>query len=151
MSRDTTVLSLRRMVLGAILVLLVQVGTGITVDLYVSIPARHPGAHPANYFSGSIHSVAWAIAHGAPALAVHASLGLAIVVMAITVAARAVKVASRAASFFSILAGGLVIGAGFNGASFLDFDNNMSSLIMALLALGAVACYAICLLLMTET
>ncbi len=136
MSHHTTVLSLRRMVLGAILVVLVQVGTGVAVNLYVTIPVRHPGAHPANYFSGSVHSVAWAIAHGAPALAVHASLGLAIVVMAITVAARAVKVASRAVSFWSILAGGLVIGAGFNGASFLDFNNNISSLIMALLALG---------------
>jgi hypothetical protein len=39
----------------------------------------------------------------------------------------------------------MVIGAGFNGASFLDFNDNISSLIMALLAFGAIACYAIAL------
>jgi hypothetical protein len=41
----------------------------------------------------------------------------------------------------------LVIGAGFNGASFLNFNNNISSLIMALLAFGAIACYSAALFL----
>jgi hypothetical protein len=41
-----------------------------------------------------------------------------------------------------------VIGAGFNGASFLDFAHNSSSLIMALLALAAIGCYAIALMLL---
>ena len=37
---------------------------------------------------------------------------------------------------------GQAIGAGFNGASFLDFGGqNISSLITALLALGALCCY----------
>jgi hypothetical protein len=45
-------------------------------------------------------------------------------------------------SFTSVLGAMLVIGAGFNGASFLDFGGqNLSSLIMALLALGALSCY----------
>jgi hypothetical protein len=35
-----------------------------------------------------------------------------------------------------------VIGAGFNGASFLDFSQDVSSLIMALLAGVAIGCYA---------
>jgi hypothetical protein len=39
---------------------------------------------------------------------------------------------------------------GFNGASFLDFGNTTSSLLMALLALAAVACSAIALALMAE-
>ncbi len=39
----------------------------------------------------------------------------------------------------------LVIGAGVNGASFLDFTNNVSSLLMALLALGALSCYLVAL------
>jgi hypothetical protein len=51
-------------------------------------------------------------------------------------------------SIWSILAAALVIGAGFNGASFLDFNNNVSSLVMALLALGSVACYSIALFLL---
>lgn len=42
----------------------------------------------------------------------------------------------------------LVIGAGFNGASFVDFNHNVSSLLMALLALGALSCYLVVLYLL---
>jgi hypothetical protein len=41
-----------------------------------------------------------------------------------------------------------VIGAAFNGSSFLDFADNISSIIMALLAFGAIACYATALFLL---
>ena len=48
----------------------------------------------------------------------------------------------RCAAVSAVLAALLAIGAGFNGASFLDFGGqNISSLIMALLALGALCCY----------
>ena len=43
---------------------------------------------------------------------------------------------------WSSLGGLLVIGAAFNGASFLDFNDNVSSLIMALLAFASIGCYA---------
>jgi hypothetical protein len=49
----------------------------------------------------------------------------------------------------SVLAGLLVIGAGFNGASFLDFNDNLSSLLMAVLTLGALGCYSAALCLLT--
>ena len=41
-----------------------------------------------------------------------------------------------------------MIGAGFNGASFLDFNDTTSSLITALLALAAVGCYSVVLFLL---
>jgi hypothetical protein len=138
----------RRMVLGAILLILVQAGIGMVVNLYVTIPAHHPGAHPSDYLSGSFHSVVWSISHGALALAVHAALGLALVVMVIGVAVRAVRLRRGAIRALSVLGGLLVIGAGFNGASFLDFNDNASSLIMALLAFVAVACYTVVLFLL---
>jgi hypothetical protein len=139
---------LRWMILAAILLVLVQAGIGMVVNLDVTIPSSHPGAHPSGYFSGSFHSVVWAIGHGAPALVCHASLGLALVVIVIGVAVSAVRLGSTAVGTLSVLAGLLVIGAGFNGASFLDFNQNFSSLIMALLALAALGCYsaALCLL-----
>ena len=136
------------MLLGAILLVLVQAGLGMAVNLYVTVPAHHPGAHPANYFSGSLHSVGWAIAHGAATLAVHATLGLALVVFVIGTAVYALRCGRRAIGGWSVLAGLFVIGAGFNGASFLDFAHNISSLIMALLALAAVGCYATALILL---
>jgi hypothetical protein len=138
------------MTLGALLLVLVQAGIGMVVNLYVTIPAHHLGAHPSNYFSGSFHSVMWSIGHGAIALAVHASLGLALVVLTLSVAIRSFTVGRRSVSVTATLASLLVIGAGFNGASFLDFDNNISSLIMTLLAIGAIACYAIMLFLLAS-
>lgn len=138
---------LRRLVLGAVVAVLAQTGIGIVVNLYVTIPAHHPGTHPSNYFAGSTRSVVWAISHGAAALAIHATLGLVVVVLAIAVALIAVRGSNRALKIWLIVAAGLVIGAGFNGASFLDFNQNTSSLLMALLALGSVVCYSIALFL----
>ena len=100
--------------------------------------------------SGSASSIGWAITHGAAALAIHATLGLVLALMVISVAVRSFAVASRPVRVWSILGGLLVIGAGFNGASFLDFNHDVSSLIMALLAFGAVACYAVVLLLLSS-
>ena len=140
--------ALRRMVLGAIVLTLVQAGIGMGVNLYVTVPAHHPGAHPSDYLSGSFHSVIWAISHGSLALAVHTALGLALALMVVSVAVRAVRLRQGMITALSVLGGLFVIGAGFNGASFLDFNNNVSSLIMALLAFAAVACYAIILFLL---
>lgn len=39
---------------------------------------------------------------------------------------------------------------GFNGASFLDFNNNASSLLMGLLAFGAIASYGISLFMVKD-
>jgi hypothetical protein len=142
MRRQETTANLRRMVLGGIVLVLVQAGIGMVVNLDVSIPDHHPGAHPSNYFGGSFHSVAWAVAHGGLALAVHVSLGLALIVMVIAIAIRALRIANRAIGAWSTLAGCLVIGAAFNGASFLDFNKDINSLIMALLALSAVESYS---------
>lgn len=139
--------TLRAMLLAVIVLVLVQAGLGMAVNLYVAVPAHHPGAHPANYFSGSYDSVTWAIGHGTLALVLHASLGLALVVVAIGAAVHALRSSQRAVAFWSVLGGLLVIGAAFNGASFLDFNDNISSLLMALLAFGAVASYAVALFL----
>lgn len=115
----------------------------MVVNLYVTIPAHHPGARPSSYLAGSASSVGWAISHGALALAVHAALGVALAVIVIWVAVRAALLRLRAVAAWLILAALLTIGAGFNGASFLDFNMDLSSLIMALLAFAALVCYAV--------
>lgn len=136
------------MLLAAILLVLLQAGLGMVVNLYLAVPAHHPGAHPANYFAGSLHSVAWAISHGAATLVVHTTLGLALTVFVVGTAVHALRSGRRAIGGWSILGGLFVIGAGFNGASFLDFAHNTNSLIMALLALAAIGCYATALMLL---
>jgi hypothetical protein len=135
----------RRLVLAVAVAVLVQTGIGMIVNLYARIPAHHPGAHPSGYFVGSARSVVWAISHGAAALAIHATLGLVVTVLAIAVAFSAVRGSNRTLKIWVVLAAGLVVGAGFNGASFLDFNHDASSLLMALLALGSVVCYAVAL------
>jgi hypothetical protein len=138
---------LRWTLLGAVVLVLVQSAAGMVVNLYVTVPSRHPGARPSNYLSGSFHSVTWAISAGQVALACHAALGLALVVFAIAAVVHAVRSRRRAVTFWSVAGGLLVIGAGFNGASFLDFNHNASSLIMALLAFAAAGSYATALFL----
>lgn len=138
---------LRWTLLGAVLLVLVQSAVGMVVNLYVTVPSSHPGARPSNYLTGSFHSVSWAISSGAVALACHAALGLALVVFAVAAVVHAIRSRRRAVTYWSAAAGLLVIGAGFNGASFLDFNHNASSLIMALLAFAAAGCYATALFL----
>ena len=134
---------LAAMTLAAAILVVVQMAVGMVVNLYVTVPSHHPGAKPTDYFTGSLHSVAWAIGSGPVALAIHASIGLALVLAALALAVRAVAARTGWVAFTSVLAAALVIGAGFNGASFLDFGFNVSSLVMALLALGALTCYLV--------
>lgn len=45
------------------LLLLAQFVLGMAYNLFVTIPAHHPGAHPSNYLTGSAQSIGWAIPH----------------------------------------------------------------------------------------
>jgi heme A synthase len=132
---------LRHTSFGAIVLLIVQAGIGMAVNLYVIVPAHHEGADPSNFFGGSIKSVGWAISHDAIILAIHAVLGLLLVIFVVEVAYRATKHTRGLVTTWAILAGLFVIGAGFKGASFLDFNKAISSLLMALLTFAAIVCY----------
>lgn len=133
---------IRSLAFAATLLVLAQAGIGMVVNLDVVIPTRHPGAH-ADFFGGSFHSTIWAIAHGSAGLAIHAVLGLCLAVVVIGVAIHAVRLGDRTVGAWSSVAALLVIGAGFNGASFLDYNHDVNSLLMALLAFGAIACYSV--------
>ena len=76
MSNPKAIERLRPQVFGAIALICVQSGIGMFVNLFVTIPRHHSGANPANYFGGSMRSVAWAIDHGAIALAIHVDIGV---------------------------------------------------------------------------
>ncbi len=50
---------------------------GMITNLYVVIPADHPGAGAHDYFSGVVSSVGWALSAGPSGwLSLHAALGL---------------------------------------------------------------------------
>jgi len=121
---------LRRASLAIVIVLIVQFGLGIGVNLYVTLPAAgHPG-HSSWFGNGAL-------------LALHASLGMFLVLAAVFVLVRAILarngtlVATSAAGFVAI---GLAF---FFGASFTDKLTNGYSLGMAISFAAALACYAI--------
>lgn len=125
--------------------LLAQFVLGMATNLFVTIPAHHPGASPKNYFVGSGHSVGWAITSGLLPLATHVVLGIVLVVAGFVLIALAASSGQRGVLIASILGALFVLGAAFNGASFLDFNNDASSMIMAGLFAAALACYVVVL------
>ena len=119
---------LRQASLAIVIVLIVQFGLGIGVNLYVTLPAAgHPGH--ASWFGNG------------PLLALHASLGMFLSLAAIFVLVRAIM--ARNATLIVTSAAGLVaIGlAFFFGASFASKLTNGYSLGMAISFAAALACY----------
>ncbi|MGH9072163.1 MAG: hypothetical protein ACRDX8_13610 [Acidimicrobiales bacterium] len=138
----------RRLNLTMLVLLLVQFGFGIGTNLYVKIPSQHPGAQASNYFTGLMKGIGWVIPNGAIVLAAHAALGLALILVGLAVLVRSFS-AHRGGILAASLIGWLaIIGAGFNGASFLNYNNDISSLIMSLLFALAVLCYGVTLYLL---
>jgi hypothetical protein len=143
MTTPVTVARLRGQVFGAVVMIVLQTGIGMFVNLFVSIPKDHAGANPSDYFSGSMRSVVWAIGHGAVALAIHVVLGLLLALMVIGIVARALSIGRGSVITWSILGALGAIGAGFTGAGFLDFNQDVSSFFMAVLALASLLCFVI--------
>ena len=81
---------------SAMIMLVIQFLLGMAVNLFVTIPTDHPGARPAEYFSGVVQSVTWAILHGHALLILHASLGLLLVISAFGLLVQAIQTRLRA-------------------------------------------------------
>jgi hypothetical protein len=124
--------------------LLVQFAVGMVVNLYVAIPAAHPGANAADFFPGIGSAIAWAISDGVLALAAHVVLGLALIVVSVTHIVMAAHIARRSWVVLSTAGTLFLMGAAFNGASFVNYGHDFSSLIMSGCFVFALLCYATC-------
>ena len=133
--------ALRTAYFAACIVLVAQFLLGMVVNLFVTIPPHHPGAGASNYFAGVTTGMRWAVLHSPLWLTAHAVLGLVLAIAAIISVATAFRSASRAAIVTSIAGALAIIGAGFNGASFLNYGKNVSSMIMAGLFAVALCSY----------
>jgi len=121
---------LRRMSVAALIMLVVQYGLGVFLNLYVSIPASD--AH-AGYFQE--------IATAPLALTVHALLGLGLIGTAILLVARAVGLRDRLIAVLAT-AGLTAIGGAFGaGEIFVKNGQSSASLAMAVLTGVALLCY----------
>jgi hypothetical protein len=125
--------------------LLAQFVLGMATNLFVTIPAHHPGANPKNYFVGAGHSLGWAITSGLLPLAAHVILGIVLVVAGFVLIQLAASSGNRGVLISSVLGALFTLGAAFNGASFLNFNDDPSSMIMAGLFAAALACYVVVL------
>lgn len=112
--------------------LLIQYLLGMAINLFVTIPGNHPGSDPPEYFGGVVQSVSWAILHGGIWLTLHGAFGLLIVLGAIGTLVQAIRLGGRARITWSALGFVGVLGAGFNGGSFLNYNQNFSSMLMAI-------------------
>jgi hypothetical protein len=127
--------------LAACVLLLIQYLLGMVVNVYVVLPARHPGAGACSYFTGAASGLAWVISAGPSWAAAHAALGMALAAAALGSIALARRQDGRLALGLSVLGALAIAGAGFNGVSFLNYGHAFSSMIMAGLWALALACY----------
>ncbi len=127
--------------LTACVILLIQYLLGMVVNLFVTIPGHHPGAGASNYFTGAVSGLDWLISRGPAWAAAHAALGLALVLVALASVALTRWRDGRIATATSVLGALAIVGAAFNGVSFVNYGHNFSSMIMAGLWALALGCY----------
>jgi hypothetical protein len=125
----------------ACLLLVVQYLLGMAVNIYVVLPKSHPGASASNYFTGAASGLGWVIPDGPVWAGVHAAFGLALVAAALAGIALTRGQPGRAPMALAVLGALAIIGAGFNGVSFLNYGHAFSSMIMAGLWALALLCY----------
>jgi hypothetical protein len=118
--------------LAAAIMLLIQYGLGIGVNLYVTLPAAGAGGR----------GIGQAFSNG-PALAVHAVLGLLLILTALSMVVRSVIARHRASIVTSVVGLLAILAAAGYGASFVHNGSNAASLGMALATGVALLCYVI--------
>ncbi len=135
-------LSLRPLTILMLLLLAVQFLLGMVVNLFVQVPSVHPGIGASNYFQGVVQGVAWALVHAPLGLLVHVVAGLllfltSLILIGFAIASRRAWIIVSAIGLIGIMA------AGFNGASFMNYGQNFSSLLMSIGFLLAAVAYTI--------
>ena len=116
--------TLRGNCMGAAVLLIVQFGLGIGINLYVALPA---------------HRSFLSTVFGSAVLAAHAIVALALLGAAISALARAVR--ARRVVVFSSVGLAAIGAAAAAGASFAGNQSNGASLSMALATAAAMFCY----------
>jgi hypothetical protein len=123
---------LRQANLAVLIILIIQFALGIGVSLYVTLPAVGTAGRSSDQFFSN-----------GPLLAIHAVLGLLLVIGAIAVLVRAI-IARIAILIVTSVAGlAAIILAAVFGSGFTDKLTDGYSLGMALATAAALACYAI--------
>jgi lysylphosphatidylglycerol synthetase-like protein (DUF2156 family) len=122
--------AVRQVCLAALIMLVVQYGLGISLNLYIAVPASDAHA-----------GIMQEIANGPVMLTLHALLGLALIGAALVLLLRAIRLEDRVTAVLAA-AGLTAIGGAFaSGEIFVRNGQNGASLAMALLTAVALLCY----------
>lgn len=129
---------------GALVILLLQYGLGIWVNIYGHIPAADHGANVASGF-------ARAISDGPVGLSIHAALGVVLLASGTAALVRAVLVRAVGVRRTALLAAAVVgltciVIAGLSGAAFVGNGSSAASMSMAMATGVAIGGYAFILL-----
>jgi hypothetical protein len=116
--------ALRGNCMGAAVLLIIEFGIGMGVNLYVTLPA-HKSFFPAVF--------------GSVTLAAHAIVALVLLGAAIGALVRAIR--TRTAIVFTSAGLAAIVAAGIAGSSFVGNQSNGASLAMALATAVAMFCY----------
>ena len=128
----------RRISLGMVVALLVQYALGMVVNLYVTVPASDHGG-------GVLAAIGRAFANGPVALAIHAGLGLLILLGILNLVVRSVLSRRRPLIWLSAVTLLAVLGAASSGAAFVNSGTSGASLGMAMLTGVALLCLTVIL------
>ncbi len=134
---------LRPLAATTLLFLAIQFLAGMLVNLFVVLPMQHPGANAPEYFSGVARGVWWALGNSGWELQLHVVIGLLLALASIALIVFAIALRRRAWIIASILGWVGVFAAGFNGASFMNYGHDFSSLLMSIGFLLAMVSYAL--------
>jgi hypothetical protein len=142
-TRSATSPRLRGLTIVILFLLAIQFVLGMTANLFVTVPSNHPGANPPDYFSGLVHSVAWAVTSSPLWLLLHAILGLLLLVLAVIFIIAAIV--ARKGGWIAVAIIGFigVMSAGFNGGSFLEYNYDINSFFMAVSFIVAMTAYSL--------
>jgi hypothetical protein len=123
---------------AAVVMLLLEYGLGMWVNLYAQIPASDKG-------KGTFAGFGAAVANGPVALTLHALLGTLLLVTAVAVIIRAVLARKAAATVIGAVALLAIIAAWLSGARFTGDGADGASFGMAMATAVALLCYVIIL------
>lgn len=123
---------------AALVILLLEYGLGIWVNLYGQLPGADHGANIADGFARAIYN-------GPVGLSIHAVLGVVLLASATAALVRAILVRRAALIAGAVVGFAGILTAGLSGARFVGSGNNAASISMAIAAGVAIGGYALIL------
>ena len=123
---------------AATVMLVVEFGLGVWVNLYASLPAADQGANITTGF-------ARAITNGPFGLSIHAIVGALLIISATTAVVRAALIKRRVLTAVTSIGLLAVVFAALSGARFIGDSASGTSMSMTIGAAAAMICYALVL------